>query len=170
MRPSTALRARAILTIYSPSKCDQKTLATVANNVKEIMGDNSLGGARWAHNQKCMAPCPAAKVYRYITKQAWAKGRFPRESEVNTSCKCSRCLGMNKMVHPRHARVYGKRSVQDANGQWKKERVMIVLPLSLTPLISSTCQGWIAPPARRRGVRSVSVSSCRLLHDVGPRP
>ena len=103
----------------------QKVFAHINTKFKSLLGDKGVcawGGARWAHAAKGSAPCPAAMVYRKLTAEPWAKGRFPREAECNTSCKCSNCLSPEKMVHPHHQRVYSSRWTQ-AGGRWIKAKV-----------------------------------------------
>jgi hypothetical protein len=92
----------------------QTTFAGIASEFKSLLGEKGVcawGGARWAHAAKGSAPCPAAAVYRHLADQPWARRRFPREAETNTSCKCSNCLSLDKMVHPHHQRVYQSRWV-----------------------------------------------------------
>jgi hypothetical protein len=103
----------------------QKIFGHINSEFKSLLGDKGVcawGGARWAHAAKGRAPCPAAAVYRSLSAQPWARGRFPREAECNTSCKCSNCLGMAKMEHPRHLRVYETRWLR-ADGRWVKTKV-----------------------------------------------
>ena len=104
----------------------QKAFAKVASDFKNLLGEEGVcawGGARWAHAAKGRAPCPAAAIYRYLVRQPWAAGRFPREAECNTSCKCSNCLAPEKMVHPHHARTYRYVWSRDANGHLAKTKV-----------------------------------------------
>jgi hypothetical protein len=104
----------------------QKAFAKVASDFKKLLGAEGVcawGGARWAHASKGRAPCPAAAIYRYLVRQPWAAGRFPREAECNTSCKCSNCLAPEKMVHPHHARTYRYVWSRDANGHLSKTKV-----------------------------------------------
>ena len=92
----------------------QRIYGHIASKFKRLLGKEGVcawGGARWAHAAKGRAPCPAGAVYRHLIGQPWARGRFPREAETNTSCKCSNCLSQQKMVHPHHARVYQSRWV-----------------------------------------------------------
>ena len=95
----------------------QSTFAKIANSFENLLGEKGVcawGGARWAVTAKGSSACASAMVFRYLVKQPWAKtpdtnlSRFPLERETNTSCKCSNCLGPNKMVHPRHKTVYCK--------------------------------------------------------------
>jgi hypothetical protein len=104
----------------------QKVFGEVASRFKKVLGDDGVcawGGARWAHAAKGRAPCPAAAIYRHLVLQPWARGRFPREAECNTSCKCSCCLAPDKMVHPRHARVYRYVWTRDSEGRLERTKV-----------------------------------------------
>ena len=87
----------------------QRIFGHIASKFKRLLGEDGVcawGGARWAHAAKGSSPCPSGAVYRHLAGQPWARGRFPREAETNTSCKCSNCLSPAKMVHPHHERVY----------------------------------------------------------------
>jgi len=112
----------------------QSTLANIANTFKALLGTQGVcawGGARWAVTAKGRTACASAMVHRHLVKQPWAKlnglSRFPKERETNTSCKCSNCLAMPKMVHPRHQSVYRSRPMigpLQVGSYRKRERVL----------------------------------------------
>jgi hypothetical protein len=91
----------------------QKTLASIGNDFKEVLGDTGIcawGGARWAVGMKGAAPCRSAMVYKFLKRQPFGK-RIVTEAETNTSRKNAISLRMKEMVHPYHRRlpVYRKR-------------------------------------------------------------
>ena len=61
------------------------------------------GGARWAHNARGSAPCPAGALYRMLLRESLRrKVLLVRERETNTSKRCCACLGTEDMLHPSH--------------------------------------------------------------------
>lgn len=83
------------------------------------------GGARWAQGMRGCGSTSAFKIYRFLRRLPRAKtmdgkSRIPREDEYCSSCKCSSCLGLEKMKHPRHQRVRKTVWIKDENGHSKK--------------------------------------------------
>ena len=106
----------------------KKTFDGIARKFKALLGADGVcawGGARWAHARRGSAPCPSASIYRYLERQTWAAGKFPRESEVNTSRKCSDCMGLDAMVHPRHLKVYRNKWLQGNGGMRTRTRALV---------------------------------------------
>ena len=90
----------------------QRALAKISRDFELALGEKGIlawGGARWAVCAKGGAPCASAMIFKHLQKQRWTRlpggrSRITTEAECNTSCKDSIGLGMDKMVHPRHAR------------------------------------------------------------------
>jgi len=108
----------------------QKAMAQVKTEVFEVLGADgvlALGSGNWKHRGRTTAASQMIhKALRADPRARLANGksRIFLEPETNSSCKCSRCLGPLKMVHPKHARVYGNSWVL-VDGFRKKVRGLI---------------------------------------------
>jgi hypothetical protein len=108
----------------------QRTLDSILSTVLPVNQPNRIvawGSAKWAVNAKGRQASVVGKIYGYMRKHRRSQlpnggTRLPLESEFNSSCKCSRCLGMKKMYHPTHHEVWHKRTVVDDQGNRTTQR------------------------------------------------
>jgi len=86
----------------------QRTLDEILNHV--LPPNDKEGVVTNGHWVTSEGSGLAGKVYRYIRRHPRARNaaghtRVPIENECNSSCKCSKCLALQKMYHPKHCGV-----------------------------------------------------------------